>query len=101
MKEGDKIKVKLLEIDPKTGKYKLSHRVLIPKPEGYVERERRPRPERGERRPRPERGERRPRPERGEQRRFEHRGGEQNNDFHDPMAEREPKDFNDSLDHLD
>ena len=101
LKEGDKIKVKLLEIDPKTGKYKLSHRVLIPKPEGYVERERRPRPERGERRPRPERGERRPRPERGEQRRFEHRGGEQNNDFHNPMAEREPKDFNDSLDHLD
>ena len=104
LKEGDKIKVKLMEIDPKTGKYKLSHRVLIPKPEGYVERERRPRPERGERRPRPERGERRPRGERnnGEQRRFEHRGGEQNNnDFHDPMADREPKDFNDSLDHLD
>ncbi|MDD6437759.1 MAG: polyribonucleotide nucleotidyltransferase, partial [Prevotella sp.] len=43
IKEGDKIKVKLLEIDPKTGKYKLSHRVLEPKPEGYVERERRPR----------------------------------------------------------
>ena len=38
LKEGDKITVKLLEIDPKTGKYKLSHRVLIPKPEGYVER---------------------------------------------------------------
>ena len=46
--EGDKIKVKLLEIDPKTGKFKLSHRVLLEKPEGYVERERRPR------RPRPE-----------------------------------------------
>ncbi|WP_299337033.1 polyribonucleotide nucleotidyltransferase [uncultured Prevotella sp.] len=107
LKEGDKIKVKLLEIDPKTGKYKLSHRVLIPKPEGYVERERRPRPERGERRPRPERGERRPRPERGErfnngeQRRFEHRSSEQTKEFHDPMTEREPKDFNDSLDHLD
>ena len=107
LKEGDKIKVKLLEIDPKTGKYKLSHRVLIPKPEGYVERERRPRPERGERRPRPERGERRPRPERGErfnngeQRRFEHRSSEQTNEFHEPMTEREPKDFNDSLDHLD
>ena len=43
IKEGDKIKVKLLEIDPKTGKYKLSHRALLPKPEGYVERERRPR----------------------------------------------------------
>ncbi|MDO4959335.1 MAG: polyribonucleotide nucleotidyltransferase [Prevotellaceae bacterium] len=50
IKEGDKISVKLLEIDPKTGKYKLSHRVLVEKPEGYVERERRPRPERGERR---------------------------------------------------
>lgn len=46
IKEGDKIKVKLLEIDPKTGKYKLSRRVLLEKPEGYVERERRPRPER-------------------------------------------------------
>ncbi|MGM9675054.1 MAG: polyribonucleotide nucleotidyltransferase [Bacteroidaceae bacterium] len=54
IKEGDKIKVKLLDIDPKTGKFKLSHRVLIEKPEGYVERERRPRPERRERRPRPE-----------------------------------------------
>lgn len=55
--EGDKIKVKLLEIDPKTGKYKLSRKVLLEKPEGYVERERRPRPERrnnmnNERRPR-------------------------------------------------
>ncbi len=49
IKEGDHIQVKLLEIDPKTGKYKLSHRVLVEKPEGYVERERRPR---GERRPR-------------------------------------------------
>ena len=55
--EGDKIKVKLLEIDPKTGKYKLSRRVLLEKPEGYVERERRPRREgdrrgRGPRKPR-------------------------------------------------
>ena len=85
IKEGDKIKVKLMEIDPKTGKYKLSHRVLIEKPEGYVERERRPRPERGERRPRREDrrngGERQPR-------RYEHRNEEQ-----------APKDFNDSLDH--
>ena len=49
IKEGDKIKVKLLEIDPKTGKYKLSRRVLLEKPEGYLERERRPRRD-GERR---------------------------------------------------
>lgn len=54
--EGDKIKVKLMEIDPKTGKYKLSHRVLEPKPEGYQERQRRPRGERGERRGGPRRG---------------------------------------------
>ncbi len=101
IKEGDKITVKLLEIDPKTGKYKLSHRVLIPKPEGYQERERRPRPER------PERGERRPRPERpgndrGERRGPERRGGGNNghrNDYHDPLADHEPRDFNDSLDH--
>ena len=53
--EGDHIQVKLLEIDPKTGKYKLSHRVLEEKPEGYTERPRRPRGgERGERRPRGE-----------------------------------------------
>ena len=53
IKEGDKMQVKLLDIDPKTGKYKLSRRVLMEKPEGYVERERRPRgdrPERGDRR---------------------------------------------------
>ena len=62
IKEGDHIQVKLLEIDPKTGKYKLSHRVLVEKPEGYVERERRPRREGGERRPRREGGrERQPR----------------------------------------
>ena len=54
--EGDKIKVKLMEIDPKTGKYKLSHRVLEPKPEGYQKRPRRPRGERGERRGSPRRG---------------------------------------------
>ena len=88
IKEGDKIKVKLLEIDPKTGKYKLSHRVLIDKPEGYVERERRPRGERGDR------GERRPRREGGNNggerrpRRFEH---------HDNAEA--PKDFSDKLDH--
>ena len=53
--EGDKIKVKLLDIDAKTGKYKLSRRALLEKPEGYVTRERRPRREDrngGERRPR-------------------------------------------------
>lgn len=78
IKEGDKIKVKLMEIDPKTGKYKLSHRVLMEKPEGYVER-------RGRRDERHEgRGERPAR----QPRRYEHRNDEQ-----------APKGFNDSLDH--
>ena len=89
--------IKVLEIDPKTGKYKLSHKVLIPKPEGYVERERRPRPERGERRPRREEHSDRPQERRQQPRRFEHRN---NDEYHDPMARREPRDFNDSLDHI-
>ena len=42
LKEGDTITVKLVDIDPKTGKFKLSHRVLIPKPEGFEERAPRP-----------------------------------------------------------
>ena len=68
IKEGDKIKVKLLEIDPKTGKYKLSRRVLLEKPEGYVEPQRRPR---GDRRPRRD----------GERRFDERRPRRENNNF--------------------
>ena len=109
LKEGDKINVKLLEIDPKTGKYKLSHRVLIPKPEGYVERERRPRGDRGERGDRRERGERGDRRERGD--RHGDRHGDRNNrqrnfqgsqpagNFNEAAADIEPKDFSDLLDH--
>lgn len=95
--EGDKIRVKLLEIDPKTGKYKLSRRVLLEKPEGYVERERRPRRENGgERRPRRddnreghrhyENGDRQPR-------RFEHR-----NEGSDRTYNNEPNGLNDTFD---
>ena len=96
IKEGDKIQVKLLEIDPKTGKFKLSHRVLIEKPADYVEpqqrrRERPERGERGDRRPRPERGERRPRPERRER----------NDEYQAPAENNEPKDFSDALDKMD
>jgi len=88
IKEGDKIKVKLLEIDPKTGKYKLSHRVLIDKPEGYVERERRPRGERGDR------GERRPRRDGG------NNGGERRpRRFEHHYNAEASKDFSDKLDH--
>ena len=70
-KEGDKVQVKLLSIDDK-GKLRLSRKVLIEKPEGYVERapreDRGPRPDRGDRRgPRPERGERRERGPRNEE----------------------------------
>ncbi len=118
IKEGDKITVKLLEIDPKTGKYKLSHRVLIPKPEGYVERP--ARRERGERPERGERGERRqPRQDRGDrgdrrQPRQERQGGprlgDQNEslrrlrddeEYRDPQQNHEPRDFSDALDHMD
>ncbi|MBO7591615.1 MAG: polyribonucleotide nucleotidyltransferase [Prevotella sp.] len=109
IKEGDKITVKLLEIDPKTGKYKLSHRVLIPKPEGYVERparrERGERPERGDRgdrrQPRQDRGDRgdrrQPRPERGDRPERHH----DNEEYRDPQQNREPRDFSDALDHMD
>ena len=50
LKEGEMIDVKLIGVDEKTGKLKLSHRALLPKPEGYVERERRPRGDRERRR---------------------------------------------------
>jgi len=43
VKVGDEVEVKLLEIDAKTGKMRLSRKALIPKPEGYVEPEHRPR----------------------------------------------------------
>lgn len=33
LKEGEKIQVKLIGVDPKTGKFKLSRKVLLPKPE--------------------------------------------------------------------
>ena len=130
IKEGDKITVKLLEIDPKTGKYKLSHRVLIPKPEGYVERERPARRERGERRDdrRGDRNERQRvgehsegmrRGDRNERRGERQRVGEhsegmrrdherrprpeqlEEEPYRDPAQQQEPKDFSDALDHMD
>ncbi len=93
LREGDTISVKLVDIDPKTEKYKLSHKCLIEKPEGYVEHERRPR---GENRPRrnnnydnrPARPPRYPRVQR---------------DYDEPYSgfsgENEPRDFSDALDH--
>ena len=66
IKEGDELEVKLIEIDKKTGKYRLSMRALQPKPEGYVERERAPRGDRGPRRDRGDRNDRGPRRDRND-----------------------------------
>ena len=62
IKEGDTLEVKLIEIDKKTGKFRLSMRALQPKPEGYVERERGPRRD-GDRGPRRDGNNRGPRHE--------------------------------------
>ncbi len=61
LKEGDKVQVKLIEIDKKTGKFRLSMRALLPKPEGYVEAQRAPRGERPRRDGDRPRGDRAPR----------------------------------------
>jgi polyribonucleotide nucleotidyltransferase len=81
LKEGDKIKIKLIGTDPKTGKLRLSRKVLLPKPEGYVEPEARERSDRGDR------GERR---EGGGDRRREggDRGGDRRNSGGDRGGER-------------
>ena len=71
LNEGDKVKVKLTGTDPKTGKFKLSRKILLPKPEG--QREERPR-ENGGQRPEGQRTER-PRLERKQE-----SSGEQQND---------------------
>ncbi len=83
LKVGDEVDVKLLEIDAKTGKMRLSMRALTEKPEGYVEpkRERGPRREGGDRGPRREGGDRGPRREGGERResdRGQRREGDRN-----------------------
>lgn len=80
LKEGDEVTVKLIEIDKKSGKYRLSMRALLPKPEGYQEPERRPRGERPERKE----GDRAPRRDRGE--RGERREGDRG-----PRRERGPR----------
>ena len=58
LKEGDKVRVKLIDIDPKTGKFKLSRKVLLPKPEGMEQNDRQNRGERQDRGPRQDRGDR-------------------------------------------
>lgn len=83
LKEGDEVEVKLIEIDKKTGKYRLSMRALLPKPEGYVERERAPRGDRPRRdngdRPRgPRRDGDRPRRDNGDRPRRDHNNNNNN-----------------------
>ncbi len=77
LNEGDKVKVKLTGTDPKTGKFKLSRKVLLPKPEGH--REERPR-DGGDRFQGGDRGDRqqggdRPNRERAERPKFEKNQG--------------------------
>lgn len=83
LKEGDEVEVKLIEIDKKTGKYRLSMRALLPKPESYVERERAPRGDRPRRdngdRPRgPRRDGDRPRRDNGDRPRRDHNNNNNN-----------------------
>ena len=65
LKEGEKVKFKVVGRDPKTGKIKLSRKALLEKPEGYVEPAARPSRDRGDR---GDRGDRRERGDRGERR---------------------------------
>ena len=78
---GDEVEVKLLEIDSKTGKMRLSRKVLLEKPEGYVEPVRRPRPE-GDRKE----GNRGPRKDFGNKRR-EGNGPREHKEHNAPKAE--------------
>ncbi|NML41756.1 polyribonucleotide nucleotidyltransferase [Chitinophaga sp. G-6-1-13] len=86
LSEGEKVKVKLTGTDPKTGKFKLSRKVLMPKPEGYVEREE---GDRGERRDRGDRGDRGDRRDRGP--RDDRRGGGDRGDRRGPRDDRGPR----------
>ena len=65
LKEGDTIQVKLLEINEKTGKYRLSHRVLLEKPADYEERPQRASRQSGDR---PQRHDHSDRPQRAHSR---------------------------------
>ncbi|MBO5193295.1 MAG: S1 RNA-binding domain-containing protein, partial [Bacteroidales bacterium] len=102
---GDEVDVKLLEIDSKTGKMRLSRKALLEKPEGYVEPERKPRPQ-GDRGPRRDdrRGDRRDsrRDDRGPRRddRRDNRGPRRDNKGPRPEGQQPAEDnFNFSADY--
>jgi len=98
---GDEVDVKLLEIDAKTGKMRLSRRALTEKPEGYVEPERRPRSNGngdrdrrgGDRRDDRRRDDRRPRPNGGERRPFDRRPRPEMAEVHETHENPEPDVF--------
>ena len=64
LKEGDKVSVKLIDVDPRSGKFKLSHKAMVERPEGSERPERTDRPERNDRPERTDRPERHDRPDR-------------------------------------
>lgn len=80
MKEGDKIEVKLVSVDERSGKMKLSAKVLLEKPEGYVERPERPERRRDDRGGDRRGGDDRRRDDRGGDRRRDDRGGDRRRD---------------------
>jgi polyribonucleotide nucleotidyltransferase len=86
LKEGDTVKIQLTGTDPKTGKLRLSRKVLMPKPEGYVEPEKRERREGGDDR-RGDRGDRRG----GNDRRDGNRGDRGGNRDRGDRPQREPR----------
>ncbi len=80
LKEGDKVKIQLTGTDPKTGKLRLSRKVLMPKPDGYVEPAPRERREGGDDRPRGDRD--------------RNRGGNDRNRDRGPREDRAPRNEN-------
>jgi len=92
LKEGDTVKIQLTGTDPKTGKLRLSRKVLMPKPEGYVEPEKRERREGGDDRrgDRGDRGDRRG----GNDRRDGNRGDRGGNRDRGDRPQREPRNEN-------
>lgn len=90
---GEEIKVKLIEVDKKTGKYRLSRKALLPKPEGMPDEE--PRERREHRGDRERGGDRRDNRERGGDRRDNRERGDgrerENRDSRPPREDRPEK----------
>ena len=83
IKEGEEIEVKLIGVDEKTGKLKLSRKAMLPKPEGYVER-----PPRGDRSPHRDGGRRDDNRRGGDRRDFNRRDNDRRDDRRDHQRPR-------------